>query len=65
MSWVWDEGTTRVERRRGFAGWLLEDWLATFPEAMRFAVAFAREHSRRAGVVRDPDYAEPWQVWVR
>lgn len=65
MSWVWDEGTTRVERRMGVAGWGLEDWFCTFAEAVRVAVAFAREHGRRASVVRDPEYAEPWQVWVR
>ncbi len=65
MSWVWDEGTTTVERRMGLAGWGLEDWFRTFAEAVGFAVAFAREHGRRTSVVRDPEYAEPWQVWVR
>ncbi len=65
MSWVWDAGTTRVERRMGLAGRLLEDWCAAFPEAIRFAVAVVREHSRRVGVVRDAEYAEPWQVWDR
>ena len=63
MSRVWDAGTTRVERRTGLAGRLLEDWCAAFPEAIRFAVAC--EHGRRVRVVRDPEYAEPWQVWVR
>ena len=30
MNWAWDEGTTRVERRMGLAGWGLEDWFCTF-----------------------------------
>jgi hypothetical protein len=51
VSRVWDAGTTRVERRTGLAGRLLEDWCAAFPEAIRFAVAC--EQGRRVRVVRD------------
>ncbi len=59
MSWVWDEGTPRVERRMGFAGWLLEDWFATFPEAMRLRCPPARQRATVSGTATAT--AQSWQ----
>jgi hypothetical protein len=49
----------------GLAGWRLEGWHASFPEAVGFGVAFAHEHGRPASTIRDHEYTEPRQVWMR
>ncbi len=46
-------------------GWELEHCFPSFDEAIDHATWLARLVARPASVVRDPEYEEPWQVWVQ
>ncbi len=65
MSWRWEGYETEVERDMVEEGWELEHCFPSFDEAIDHATWLARLVARPASVVLDPEYEEPWQVWVQ
>ena len=65
MSCRWEGYETEVEREMVEDGWELEDSFQSFDDAIDHATWFANGTGRPASVVRDPEYEEPWRVWVQ
>jgi hypothetical protein len=66
VSWRWEGwATTEVQQGMVEEGWEPEAASPTFEDAIDHADWLARSTGCPASVVRDPEWEEPWQVWVR